>query len=143
MNISCPHCNVTNRIPAERLQDKPNCGKCKQAIFAGKPVNLTAANYSKQVLQNDLPVLVDCWASWCGPCQQFAPVFDQAAKTFEPRLRLVKLDTEAEQNIAAQLQIRSIPTLILFKNGKEAARMSGAMPLGQLQQWLRQQGVEV
>ena len=143
MNISCPHCNVTNRIPEERLEDKPNCGKCKQAIFSGKPVDLTAANYSKQVLQNDLPVLVDCWASWCGPCQQFAPVFDQAAKTFEPRLRLVKLDTEAEQNIAAQLQIRSIPTLILFKNGKEAARMSGAMPLGQLQQWLRQQGIEV
>lgn len=143
MNISCPHCNVTNRIPEERLQDNPNCGKCKQTIFTGKPLDLTAANYSKQVLQNDLPVLVDCWASWCGPCQQFAPVFDQAAKTFEPQLRLVKLDTEAEQNIAAQLQIRSIPTLILFKNGKEAARMSGAMPLGQLQQWLRQQGVEV
>ncbi|MBN3561969.1 thioredoxin TrxC [Aliamphritea spongicola] len=143
MNISCPHCNVTNRIPEERLEDKPNCGKCKQPIFSGKPVDLTAANYSKQVLQNDLPVLVDCWASWCGPCQQFAPIFDQAAKTFEPRLRLVKLDTEAEQNIAAQLQIRSIPTLILFKNGKEAARMSGAMPLGQLQQWLRQQGIEV
>mgnify|MGYP000191606479 CR=1 FL=1 len=143
MNISCPHCNVTNRIPEERLQDNPNCGKCKQAIFTGKPLDLTAANYSKQVLQNDLPVLVDCWASWCGPCQQFTPVFDQAAKTFEPQLRLVKLDTEAEQTIAAQLQIRSIPTLILFKNGKEAARMSGAMPLGQLQQWLRQQGIEV
>lgn len=143
MNISCPHCNVTNRIPDERLEDKPNCGKCKEPIFTGKPVNLTAANYSKQVLQNDLPVLVDCWASWCGPCMQFAPIFDQAAQTFEPKLRLAKLDTEAEQNIAAQLQIRSIPTLILFRNGKEAARMSGAMPLGQLQQWLRQQGVEV
>lgn len=143
MNISCPHCNVINRIPEERLQDKPNCGKCKQAIFSGKPVDLTAANYNQQIIKNELPVLVDCWASWCGPCQQFAPIFDQAAQNFEPQLRLVKLDTEAEQNIAAQLQIRSIPTLILFKNGKEAARMSGAMPLGQLQQWLRQQGIEV
>lgn len=143
MNISCPHCNVTNRIPEERLHDKPNCGKCKQAIFTGKPLALTAANYNKQVLQNELPVLVDCWASWCGPCQQFSPIFDQAAAQFEPELRLVKLDTEAEQNIAAQLQIRSIPTLILFRNGKEAARMSGAMPLGQLKQWLNQQGVNV
>ncbi|WP_261842966.1 thioredoxin TrxC [Aliamphritea ceti] len=143
MNISCPHCNVINRIPEERLQDKPNCGKCKQAIFNGKPVDLTAANYNQQIIKNELPVLVDCWASWCGPCQQFAPIFDQAAQNFEPQLRLVKLDTETEQNIAAQLQIRSIPTLILFKNGKEAARMSGAMPLGQLQQWLRQQGIEV
>lgn len=143
MNISCPHCNVINRIPEERLQDKPNCGKCKQAIFSGKPVDLTAANYNQHIIKNELPVLVDCWASWCGPCQQFAPIFDQAAQNFEPQLRLVKLDTEAEQNIAAQLQIRSIPTLILFKNGKEAARMSGAMPLGQLQQWLRQQGIEV
>ena len=143
MNISCPHCNVTNRIPEDRLQDNPNCGKCKQAIFSSKPIDLTAANYNQQIIQNELPVLIDCWASWCGPCQQFAPIFDQAAKTFEPQLRLAKLDTEAEQNIAAQLQIRSIPTLILFKNGKEAARMSGAMPLGQLQQWLRQQGIEV
>jgi len=95
------------------------------------------------VSRNDIPVLIDCWANWCGPCKQFSPVFEQAAGQFEPAVRLAKLDTEAQQNIAAQLQIRSIPTLILFKQGKEVARISGALPLGQLQQWLNQNGVDL
>ncbi|WP_428035600.1 thioredoxin TrxC [Amphritea sp.] len=142
-NISCPHCSATNKVPTERLSDGPKCGKCKQPLFQGKPVDLSATNYQSMISRNDIPVLVDCWASWCGPCKQFAPVFEQAAGQFEPRLRLAKLDTEAQQAIAAQLQIRSIPTLILFKQGRESARISGALPLGQLKQWLMQNGVDL
>lgn len=143
LNLSCPHCNVTNRIPADRLGDGPKCGKCKNPVFSGKVQELSAANVSSVLNRNDIPVLVDCWATWCGPCQQFAPIFEQAAKEFEPNIRLAKLETEAEQGIAGQWQIRSIPTLILFRQGKEVARMSGALPLPQLKQWLQQQGVTV
>ena len=143
LNLSCPHCNVTNRIPADRLGDGPKCGKCKNPVFSGKVQELSAANVSSVLNRNDIPVLVDCWATWCGPCQQFAPIFEQAAKEFEPNIRLAKLNTEAEQGIAGQWQIRSIPTLILFRQGKEVARMSGALPLPQLKQWLQQQGVTV
>ncbi|MCJ8300056.1 MAG: thioredoxin TrxC [Pseudomonadales bacterium] len=143
INVSCPHCNVTNRLPESRLTDNPSCGKCKLAIFNGKPIALTSANYAKQVTSNELPVLVDCWASWCGPCVQFAPIFDAAAAQFEPNIRLLKLDTEAEQSIAAKWSIRSIPTLILLKAGKEVARTSGVMPLGQLKLWLQQHKVEI
>ena len=143
LNLNCPHCAVTNRVPEARLGDKPKCGKCKQPIFSGQPQQINAANLNGLLNRNDIPVLVDCWASWCGPCQQFAPIFDQAALQFEPKLRLVKLDTEAEQGIAAQWQIRSIPTLILFQQGKEIARLNGAVPLPQLKQWLQQQGIAV
>ncbi len=141
INITCPKCNTTNRIPKARLADKPSCGKCKKGIFNGTPTELTAANYTKLVINSELPVLIDCWASWCGPCQQFAPIFDQAAKTLEPNIRLLKLDTEAQQSIAAQWSIRSIPTLLLFKHGKEVARSSGAMSLSDLNNWLKAQGV--
>jgi len=143
INVSCPACNVTNKLPKERLADQPKCGKCKEAIFNGKPLALSSANFNKQVTANGLPVLVDCWASWCGPCVQFAPIFDAAATAFEPHVRLLKLDTEAQQSIAANWGIRSIPTLILFQGGKEIARSSGVMPLGQLKQWLAQHQVNV
>ncbi len=143
MNLNCPHCAVTNRVPGTRLTDGPKCGKCKQPLFAGQPQVVTAANLNGLLHSNDIPVLVDCWADWCGPCKQFAPIFDQAARQFEPRLRLAKLNTEAEQGIASQWQIRSIPTLILFRAGREVARLNGAVPLPQLQQWLQQQGVEL
>lgn len=104
-------------------------------------MQLTGANVGSVLNHNDIPVLVDCWAPWCGPCKSFAPVFEQAAQALEPRMRLAKLNTEVEQKMGARWNIRSIPTLILFKQGKEVARMAGAMPLGQLKQWLGQQGV--
>jgi len=140
-NVTCPKCNATNRLPSDRLKDKPNCGKCKKAIFTGKPMDLTAANVAAVLNHNELPVLVDCWAPWCGPCKSFAPIFEKAAKEFEPKLRFAKLNTEAQQQIAARWRIQSIPTLILFKQGKEVARLSGAQPFGQLKTWLKQQGL--
>lgn len=143
LNLSCPHCAITNRVPAERLNDGPKCGRCKEKLFVGKPQTVSAANLNGLINNNDIPVLVDCWASWCGPCQQFAPIFDQASQLFEPHLRLAKLDTEAEQGIAMQWQIRSIPTLILFRAGNEVARLNGAVPLAQLKQWLQQQGIQL
>ena len=137
-NISCPKCTTTNRLPSNRLTDNPNCGKCKTKLFIGKPIELTAANVASTLNNNQIPVLVDCWAPWCGPCRNFAPIFEQAAKEFEPQYRLAKLNTEDEQNLAGRWQIRSIPTLILFIDGKEKARTSGALSLTQLKQWVAQ-----
>lgn len=139
--INCPHCFATNRLPDERLTDNPTCGKCKQPLFVGKPLELNAGNVANTIEKNDIPVLVDCWAPWCGPCQSFAPVFEQLAAESEPYLRFAKLDTEAMPSIAQDWGIRSIPTLILFKGGKEVQRVSGAMSLQQLKQWLVQTGV--
>lgn len=141
LNISCPHCTTTNRIPEERLGDNPVCGKCKEGLFDGHPMTLTSANAAKVLSNTDIPVLVDCWASWCGPCKSFAPIFEAAARELEPEVRFAKLSTEENEQLAMQWSIRSIPTLILFRNGKEAARMSGALPLNQLKAWLEQQGV--
>lgn len=140
-NISCPSCTSTNRIPSERLGDNPKCGKCKKPLFLGKPIELSAANVATTLNHNEIPVLVDCWAPWCGPCRNFAPIFEQAARELEPNLRLAKLNTEDQQALAGRWQIRSIPTLIIFKQGKEVARVSGAMSLSQLKQWLKQNGV--
>ncbi len=140
-NLTCATCHTTNRIPTERLADKPKCGKCKEQVLQGHPLVLTSANVTTVLNNNSIPVLVDCWAPWCGPCKGFAPIFEQAAQQLEPRLRFAKLDTEAEQQLAGLWGIQSIPTLILFRAGREEARMSGALPLGQLKQWLLQQGV--
>lgn len=140
-NITCPKCNATNRLPSDRLTDKPSCGKCKKQLFIGKPMELTSANVAAVLNHNQIPVLVDCWAPWCGPCKNFAPVFEQAAQALEPRVRLAKLNTEAQKPVAGRWKIQSIPTLILFKQGKEVARLSGAVPLAQLKKWLAQQGV--
>ncbi len=141
IQLNCPHCFATNRLPSERLQDRPNCGKCRQPIFVGKPMDLNSNNLANTLERNDIPVLVDCWAAWCGPCQSFAPVFEQAAMRMEPLIRFAKLDTEAEQNIAQSWGIRSIPTLILFNQGKEVKRVAGALPMPELLRWLHESGL--
>ena len=140
MLIPCPHCNGLNRIPAERLGDQPTCGRCKQAVLLSKPFDLTQGDYASQI-KGDLPLLVDVWAEWCGPCKSFAPIFEQAAAELAGRCRLAKLDSEANQQLSGQLGIRSIPSLILFRDGKEVARQSGAFPLQQLLGWLKSQGI--
>jgi len=138
LHIACPACGAKNRLPAERLEQHPNCGRCGKPLFTAHPVTLTDANFASIVEGTDVPIVVDCWATWCGPCQMFAPVFEQAARTLEPRYRLAKLDTDANPQTAARLGIRSIPTLIAFKHGKEQKRVSGAMPLKQFMQWVEQ-----
>ena len=138
--IPCPHCNGLNRIPAARLAEHPKCGRCKNEVLTGKPFDLKQADYTSQI-KGDLPLLVDVWAEWCGPCKAFAPVFDQAASQLATTCRLAKLDSEANQQLAVQLGIRSIPSLILYKNGQEIARQSGAFPLQQLKAWLHSPGI--
>lgn len=138
-HIVCPHCAGINRVPAERLGQAPHCGKCKQPLFVAKPLELTAATFQAHIGRSDIPVLVDFWAPWCGPCKMMAPVFEQAAAQFEPQVRVAKVNTEAEQQLAGQFGIRSIPTLALFKGGREVARQAGAMDLNTLSQWLRAQ----
>ena len=137
--VVCPHCHAANRLPAERLADGATCGKCKARLFSGKPVELAAANFDSHVGRSDIPVLVDFWAPWCGPCRTMAPAFAQAAQQLEPEFRLVKVNTEDEQQLAARFGIRSIPTLALFKNGREVARQAGATDTASLVRWVRSQ----
>jgi thioredoxin 2 len=138
--IPCPACTGLNRIPAERLADAPRCGRCKAEVLPGRPIEVNQVNFASQ-LKGDLPLLIDVWASWCGPCQAFAPTFSQAAAQLQGRCRLGKLDSEANPQLSAQLAVRSIPSLILFQGGREVARQSGALPLPQLMAWLRNQGL--
>lgn len=140
--IPCPHCNGLNRIPAARVGEHPKCGRCKNEVLLSKSFDLNQADYVSQI-KGDLPLLLDVWAQWCGPCKSFAPVFEQAAGQWVGKCRLAKLDSEANPQLAGQLGIRSIPSLILFKNGREIARQSGALPLPQLKAWLHSQGISV
>lgn len=135
IHLVCPQCEAVNRIPTNRLNDGPKCGKCRQPLFTGQPVELTASDFQKHIQHNDIPVLVDFWAPWCGPCKMMAPQFAQAAAQLEPLVRFAKVNTDAEQAIGAQYGIRSIPTLVLFRNGKEVARQAGAMSTADIVRW--------
>lgn len=137
--VVCPHCNAANRLPADRLADGGTCGKCKARLFAGEPVELGAANFDIHAGRSDIPLLVDFWAPWCGPCRSMAPAFAQAAQQLEPEFRLGKVNTEEEQQLAARFGICSIPTLALFRNGREVARQAGAMDANSLIRWVRSQ----
>jgi len=137
LHIVCPACASINLLPSTRLTQGPRCGKCKNMLFSGHPVELTSGTFERHISRSDIPVVVDFWAAWCGPCKMMAPAFAQAATQLEPRVRLAKLNTEQEQAIAQQFGIRSIPTLAIFRGGREIARRSGALDINSLISWVQ------
>jgi len=137
LHVVCPHCHTTNRVAPADLSSTPDCGKCHRPLFDGHPAPLDEAAFEKHVTRSQLPVLVDFWAPWCGPCRMMAPQFEAAAKQLEPHVRLVKVNTEEAQGLAARYNIRSIPTVALFVNGREVARQPGAMGAADIVRWTR------
>ena len=140
-HIVCPHCDAVNRIPSRRLSEQPKCGRCRKALFGGKPAELNEDNFRKHISRNDIPVVVDFWAEWCGPCKMMAPEFERAAGQLGPAARLARLNTEQAQGIAAQYSIRSIPTMVTFRHGREVARQAGAMRAADIVRWVESRTV--
>jgi thioredoxin 2 len=134
-HVACPHCAATNRIPTDRLSDDPVCGRCGEALLDGQPVELSDTDFDKVVAASDLPVVVDFWAPWCGPCRQMAPQFEQAARTLKGKALFVKLNSDDNPRISARFGVRSIPTLVKLQKGNEVARVAGARPAGQIVQF--------
>jgi len=137
LHLVCPHCRNINRVPATRLADGPKCGHCHERLFTGHPIALTVADFDMHATRSDIPLVVDFWAPWCGPCRMMAPAYEQAAKMLEPHVRLAKVNTEEEQALGARFGIQSIPTMIVLRGGREVARQSGALGLQDIVQWVR------